>query len=100
MRFVGSADVTTKIAHMAGAAAPGHISAHHVMQWVMGNTVEATQHGVLEWVAQVRTGVGDLLALRSAACLAAMPATCVSVTVSPVAHELCSSCTWCPGGCC
>lgn len=57
MRFVGSVDVTPKIVHASGlrasAAGAGGISARHVLQWVMGNTVEATQQGVLEWVAQV-----------------------------------------------
>lgn len=81
VRFVATADVASKIAHAnqlpAPTAAPSSgsmagllrtvfrarshapstspdITAVHVMNWVMGNTVAATQHGVLEWAAQVR----------------------------------------------
>lgn len=58
VRFVGGADVSARIAHASAlppaAVAQGGVRASHVMRWVMDNTVEETQRGVLEWVAQVR----------------------------------------------
>ena len=48
LRIVGTADVTAKISRVAGASR----SSQDVLQWVMHNTVQATQHGVLEWSHQ------------------------------------------------
>lgn len=55
LRFAGPSDVTTKIRAFNGLVDDhgAHIEALHVMRWVMHNTVEATQAGLLEWVKQV-----------------------------------------------
>lgn len=53
---VGTQDITSRIARAAGlppdAGAAGQITAHHVLAFVMANTVGATQQGVLEWAHQ------------------------------------------------
>lgn len=74
--FVATSDIAAKIQHTnqqplapaaaqpatgSGASGPCDmdssdgrpITALNVMNWVMGNTVAATQQGVLEWAAQV-----------------------------------------------
>jgi hypothetical protein len=54
LRIVGTADVTAKIRSTCSAApAPrAKLTSRHVLQWVMHNTVQATQNGVLEWSYQ------------------------------------------------
>ena len=52
LQTVGTADVTAKIARVAGMADDAAITSLHVLQWAMANTVAATQRGVLEWAHQ------------------------------------------------
>lgn len=57
LRTVGTADVTAKIARLAGHAAgagagAAQQSSREVLAWAMVNTVAATQRGVLEWAHQ------------------------------------------------
>jgi hypothetical protein len=66
LRIAGTADVTAKVLAVAsdcGAAGPPAgggggggtgevVGSRDVLQWVMHNTVQATQHGLLEWSHQ------------------------------------------------
>jgi hypothetical protein len=52
LRIVGTADVTAKIGDTANTCVNGPFTSLDVLQWVMHNTVQATQNGVLEWSHQ------------------------------------------------
>lgn len=60
VQFLASEEVAAKIlkaSSMPGSGRPAGRAAalrpHHVLSWVMSNTVQACQKGVLPWVAQV-----------------------------------------------
>jgi hypothetical protein len=63
VQFVGTADVTEQLLAAAGpvgkrGAAAGsssgrqRVTSRALLQWVMGNTMAATQHGLLQWTGQ------------------------------------------------
>lgn len=50
--FVGTQDVTMKIREAAGLDNGGVVSSDHVLEYVMANSVEATQSGLTPWAYQ------------------------------------------------
>ena len=50
--FVGSHDVSIKIRELVGLKISEPISSKNVLEYVMANTVKATQSGLLEWARQ------------------------------------------------
>lgn len=50
--FVGTPDVTMKIREVAGLDGGGVISSDHVLEYIMANSVEATQSGLTPWAYQ------------------------------------------------
>ena len=56
VRFAAPPDVAAMVRAASGLAARAPILPVHVLRWVMANTVEATQAGVLEFVEQVGGG--------------------------------------------
>ncbi|KIZ06297.1 hypothetical protein MNEG_1661 [Monoraphidium neglectum] len=52
VRYAAPPDVAAKIRATCGLDPPAALGAVHVMEWVMLNTVQANQAGVLEWAEQ------------------------------------------------
>jgi hypothetical protein len=52
LRIAATPDLLAKIAAGRAPCSPSAVSAVDVLQWVMGNTVAATQAGVIEWARQ------------------------------------------------
>ena len=50
--FVGTPDVTMKIREVTGVTEDGVVNSDHVLEYIMANSVEATQSGLTPWAYQ------------------------------------------------